>query len=211
MANKRKGYQAYRGGGRRSLWQKILLGVVLAGILAFCILQGIIFAGSHTKISREPDVMLILGCQVKEWGPSILLQDRLDTALQYLETADEDLPIVVSGGQGPDEHVSEAQAMYDYLVEKGIDPERIHQEDQSHNTSQNLTYSRQLMESLGYDMDETCVLVVSNGFHLARAEMLADRYGMETDRLAAPSTHFPTKVSMFFREPLALVKSFLLD
>jgi uncharacterized SAM-binding protein YcdF (DUF218 family) len=211
MRNKRNGYAAYRGGRRHSVLYRILLVVVLLAVIAFGALQGVIFAGSRTNVSKEPDVVLILGCQVKEEGPSILLKDRLDTALQYLETAEKDLPIVVSGGQGPDEPVSEAQAMKDYLVEQGIEAERIQEEDRSHNTSENLIYSRELLESLGYDMETTEVLLISNGFHLARATMLADRYGIQTERLAAPATHLPTKAAMFFREPLALVKSFLFD
>ena len=84
--------------------------------------------------------MVILGCQVKPWGQSILLQDRLDKALDYLEEHP-DVQVVVSGGQGPDEPTTEAQAMYDYLTEHGVEPERIWQEDQSHNTWQNVRYT----------------------------------------------------------------------
>ena len=68
--------------------------------------------------------MVILGCQVKPWGPSILLQDRLDEALGYLEDHP-DMTVVVSGGQGPDEPSTEAQAMADYLIEHGISEDTI--------------------------------------------------------------------------------------
>ncbi len=56
---------------------------------------------------------------MKAHGPSRVLQMRLDKAYDYL-TENPDTIVIVSGGQGPDEHVSEAQGMYDYLVEKGI-------------------------------------------------------------------------------------------
>ena len=154
--------------------------------------------------------MIILGCQVKPWGPSLLLQDRLDTALAYLEGHPE-LTVVVSGGRGEDEPVSEAQCMYDYLTAHGADPNRILLEDRSHNTLQNFQFSRALLEEEGYDLAQG-VLVVSNGFHLTRAKMLAGRVGFtDVSTLAAPSSHVPSRVYMLFREPLALVKSFLFD
>lgn len=102
--------------------------------------------------------------------------------------------------------------MYDYLVEHGIAAERIVQEDQSHNTVQNLLYSRDLLAELGLDPAEDSVLFVSNGFHLARIRMLAERHGYgAVSTLAAPVSDMPSAVKMFFREPLALAKSFLLD
>lgn len=154
--------------------------------------------------------MIILGCKVESWGPSLLLQDRLDTALDYL-ASHPDMTVVVSGGKGDDEHMSEAQCMYNYLTGHGIDESRVFLEDQSRNTLQNFRFSRTLLEQLGHDVTEG-VLVVSNGFHLTRARMLASRVGFsDVSTLAAPSSHLPSRIHMFFREPLALVKSFLLD
>ena len=61
-------------------------------------------------------------------------------------------------------------------------------------------------------MEQADVLVVSNGFHLTRTRMLAERFGYgEVSTLAAPTTHIPSRIQMYIREPLALVKSFLLD
>ena len=206
---KRNGYQAYRGG--RHPLRTAFLFLVLLVVLAFGTLEVIIAVGGRTDVEEQPDAMIILGCQVKPWGPSILLQDRLDAAITYLETEEGEFPIIVSGGQGPDEHMSEAQAMYEYLVDHGVDGQRIHLEDQSHNTKENLQNSKKLLGDLGYDPEEIEVLIVSNDFHLTRATMLAERYGMESSRLAAPATHITSKIKMFFSEPLALVKSFLLD
>ena len=73
-------------------------------------------------------------------------------------------------------------------------------------------YTARLLEEQGYDLDETEILVVSNGFHLTRSRMLAQRAGFEEiSTLAAPSSHLPSRLKMYVREPLALVKSFLLD
>ena len=156
--------------------------------------------------------MVIFGCQVKPWGPSILLQDRLDAALDYLEEHP-DMTVVVSGGKGDDEHKSEAQAMHDYLIEIGVDAEQIILEDQSANTHQNLIYTTQLLDEMGYDTTQEFV-VVSNGFHLSRVRMLWERVVGTQDNLntlAAPSSHVPSRLKMYVREPLALIKSFVFD
>ena len=197
-------------GKRSPNWLKLLLGLALIGMLMFALLFSAVMSGAHDDVTGEPEVMIILGCQVKPWGPSILLQDRLNEALSYLE-AHPDMIVVVSGGQGPDEPSTEARAMADYLVEKGFSEANILLEEESHNTMQNFQYSAKLLEQAGYDSEDG-VLVVSNGFHLTRARMLADRVGFEdVSVLAAPSSHTPSRLKMYIREPLALVKSFLFD
>lgn len=103
--------------------------------------------------------------------------------------------------------------MYDYLTEHGVEPERIWQEDQSHNTWQNVRYTLALLEEKGADMSAGVVLV-SSGFHLTRARMLWERASGgagELSTLAAPCTHVPSRLKMYIREPFALVKSFLFD
>lgn len=198
-------------GRRYQRWIRVLLVLVAAGVLCFAALFGAVIYGSYDHIQGEPQVMVILGCQVKNDGPSQLLRDRLDEALSYL--ADHpDLTVVVSGGQGPDEPSTEARAMADYLMEEGVEEDQILLEDQSHNTVQNFRYTAQLLEDQGYDLENTQVLVVSNGFHLTRARMLAERTGFEeVSTLAAPSSHLPSRLKMYIREPLALAKSFLFD
>lgn len=188
-----------------------LLTLILIGMITFTALLGAVIAGDHDEINGQPEAMIILGCQVKPWGPSILLQDRLNTALAYLREHP-DLTVVTSGGQGKDEPTTEAAAMRDYLVENGIPAERILLEERSHNTIQNLRYSLAALDESGYQGDG--VVVVSNGFHLARVRMLWDRTGygaLTLSTLAAPSSHLPSRVAMYIREPLALVKSFALD
>ena len=197
---------------RRKTWLKWLLTLVLAGALCFGALLGGVLYGSYDHIQGEPETMLILGCQVHPWGPSILLQDRLDEALTYLEEHP-DMTVIVSGGQGPDEPTSEAACMRDYLVQAGIDEKQILIEDRSHNTWQNMICSARLMEEQDLDPEQG-VLIVSNGFHLTRARMLWDRVtgaGDEVSTLAAPSSHVPSRVWMYIREPLALVISFVFD
>lgn len=202
----------YRGKGKTSRWLRVLLTLVLIGALFFSIMFGLVMVGTHDVIRGDPQVMIILGCRVMPGGElSILLQDRLDTALDYLDDHPE-MTVVVSGGQGSNEPTSEAACMADYLEEHGVDSDQILLEDQSSNTKENLIYSRELLEEHGIVVLSDEVLVVSNGFHLTRAQMLAERYGYKSvSVLAAPTSHIPSRIQMYIREPLALAKSFFFD
>ncbi len=213
------GRSGYGGKGRHTL-RNILLILLALGILVFAALEIYIGVHSRDRIIGQPETMVIFGCKVEPWGPSILLQDRLDTALAYLEDHP-DMKVVVTGGKGDDEHQSEAQCMYDYLVAHGINGENIYREDRARNTWQNANNTLDLMEKQGWSITDD-VLLVSSGFHLSRIELLWDRARTarlpgETysdqyiSTLAAPVSHAPSAFHMFFREPLALVKSFLFD
>nr|WP_195973590.1 YdcF family protein [Intestinimonas butyriciproducens] len=199
--------------GRGRTLRRALTILLCLGVAVFGVLEGVILAGARTEIKGEPRVMVILGCQVQSWGPSVLLRDRLDTALAYLEEHPE-LPVVVTGGQGPDEPTTEAAAMRDYLVEHGVEEGRILLEEASHNTWQNINNTFALLKEEGYGERMGQVLVVTNGFHLARVRILWARvwegtYTLST--LAAPESHVGARVQSYLREAPALVKSWLLD
>lgn len=187
----------------------ILLVLLLA---LFLVLEIIVLAGSRDEIKGTPEVVLILGCKI--WGeePSPALQARLDRALDYLaELKEEGIEplIVVSGGKGSDEPISEAQSMANYLMEQGVEAERILLEDQSTSTDTNLKLSLALLEERGVEWHH--MTIVSNNFHLARVRLLAGRYGVECSTLSAPMTTFHSWLFSTLREGPALLKSYLLD
>ncbi|MCI5704169.1 YdcF family protein [Candidatus Pseudoscillospira sp. SGI.172] len=206
MWDGRSGYS----GRHRGLRGALLL-LLAAAILFFAAVETGIVVHGRTRMSKTPEILVIFGCKVESWGPSVLLRDRLDTALEYLD-GHPGVTVVVTGGKGDDERQSEAQCMYDYLTAHGVDGETILMEDASRNTWQNVNYTLDLLAGKGYSTDGT-VAAVSSGFHLQRIEMLWERAGGGTlaGTLAAPVSHKPSAVQMFFREPLALVKSFVFD
>ena len=222
-ADNMKGYRHYKGNSpqnKKRHWLAALLLLLGLGLILFGALEIVIAVHSRDRVMDDPrpEVMVIFGCQMRRDGPSILLKDRLDTALDYWEEHP-DIRIIVTGGKGDDEHISEAQGMYDYLAAHGVDEANIYMEDKSRNTWQNVNNTFALMQQEGWDVTDD-VLLVSSGFHLARIEMLWDRVrtGILRDEvyndqyistLAAPVSHTPSAVQMFFREPLALVKSHL--
>ena len=153
---------------RRSFWC-----VATIGVLFFLIVEGFILSGFGMSGSDQAKYLVVLGAQMKPEGPSKVLQYRLDAALAYL-TDHPECQVIVSGGQGADEHISEAKGMYDYLVAHGLEADRILLEDQSVNTVQNLAFSAKY-----FDKEKDEVLIVSNNFHVFRAVGIARRQGYQ--------------------------------
>ena len=211
MNRRRKScYRPYEG-KRWPLWRKAVLALLLAGALAFGALFGAVMYGAYDHIQGEPRLMVILGCQVKPWGPSILLQDRLDKALDYLEEHP-DIPAVLTGGTGYGEEISEARCMYDWLTARGVDPDRLILEEQAEDTSENFALARPLLEEAGVDPARDAVAVVTNDFHIARARLIAQKKGYgHTVGVPAPLPWLHLEVNYFLREAFAMVKSLVFD
>lgn len=186
------------------LWfRRMFMLLICIGISVFIFVEGCIISAFMQKGPQGLDYLIVLGAQMKSNGPSKALQYRLDEAIVYLEE-NPDTKVIVSGGQGKDEYISEAQGMYDYLVAKGIDPDRIIQEEQSKNTFQNLTYSAELL-----DKERNLVGIVSNNFHIFRAVKIARKVGyQEVYGIAAKGEPF-LQLNNMMREFLGVLKDFL--
>lgn len=143
--------------------------------------------------------VVVLGCQVNDRGPSLMLRGRLDKAYELL-SADETLMCVVSGGQGESEPVPEAEAMKSYLVNLGIDEKRIFKEDKSTSTKENLLFSRDIIDENGLSRD---IVIVTDVFHQLRATLGAEKYGY-TVQNAGSETPFFLLSTFWVREWLAL-------
>lgn len=178
---------------------KLLAGVLLlVGVLWFLFVEICIIGGMTASGGENLDYLIVLGAQVKGTRVSRALGQRLDRAVVYLREH-EDTVVIVSGGQGQGEDVSEAEAMEAYLLDTGISEERIRKEDQSVNTMQNIRYSRELMEGSG------SVGIVSNDFHIFRAIHIAKAQGVNAQGLPAPSS-FGMYPHYMVREAFAVTK-----
>ena len=189
---------------------KTCISLLLLGILAYDFLLCAILLNSNDHLMTENnETMIILGCKVMPSGvPSLTLKDRLDEALAYLKG--NEMLIVVSGGQGVDEPVPEAESMANYLIANGVSKEYIIIEDKAKNTFENVKFSVELLEERGIDTDK--VILVTNGFHVFRSSFLYKRVaGITPDVLAAPLSYEPVRLSLHLREPIAIVKSVLFD
>ena len=131
----------------------------------------------------------------------------MDKALWYLEQQ-LTVPVVVSGGQGRRELISEAEAMKRYLVQNGIDERRIIKEDKSTSTMENFKFSKEILMDMGITCDS--ITVVTNDFHMFRSKLLAKRNGFNAYALASKTPDFVLP-NCYIREYFAFVKSFFVD
>lgn len=182
--------------------KRCFVGCCAVGLLFLGIVEGMILSQFAATAQPGADYVIVLGAQWKTNGPSYVLQKRLDTALEYLRE-NPDTKVIVSGGQGDNEHISEAQGMYDYLLAAGIDEERIFMEDQSTNTYENLVFSSALL-----DKENDRVVLVTNNFHVFRAVKIAERQGYTAvEGLAAGS--YPAMIpNNLLREFFGVIKDF---
>lgn len=196
------------------LWVRRFFYVCLvAGLALLCALESVlILYGELLGPPPQTEAAIVLGAGVYGRTPSLVLRTRLDAALAYLEEYP-DIPAVLSGGQGPAEEISEAQCMYEYLTERGIDGGRLILEDQSTSTAENLAFSKPLLETAGIDMDTARVAVVTSSFHIFRAELTARRQGMKAAGVPAelPVSFAYLTVNYYLREAFALVKTVIFD
>ncbi|MFJ7737057.1 YdcF family protein [Lysinibacillus sp. NPDC097287] len=147
---------------------------------------------------------IVLGAKVKENGePSLSLQYRLETAIEYLKKYPH-VKVIVSGGQGNEEPMSEAERMYTYLLEAGIVEERIIQEGASTSTYENLLFSKGLLPE-----GEKGLTIISSDFHLARAQYIAEKLDLEVDVVPA-QTPKSVEEKMRLRERAALLKTYVM-
>lgn len=176
-------------------------------LIYFIVCNIVIYIYAEKKPSQHAQTMVILGSQVIG-TPAIAsptLADRLDVAVQYLNQNPE-TKVVVCGGQGEDESATEASVMAKYLIDKGIEANRVYQEDKSRRTAEQFIFANQVLP-LGK------TVVVTNDFHILRSIMLAKRSGVhDVSGLSAPlAFNNGDKYVALIREPLALANSWLFD
>lgn len=158
---------------------RIFLGVVSA-FTAVCVIYAVIVSVFMARAVNDPPkdentTVIVLGCKVKDGRPSLMLKRRLDRAYSYL-SEHETVSVIVSGGQGSDELISESQCMRDYLVEKGISEKRIFMEDKSTSTEENLEFSEEIIKIRHLPENIT---LITDGFHQYRAELIAEKSGFD--------------------------------
>ena len=104
---------------RYRVFKKIFIWVCSIGICIFLVILSLIISKMNVKPVKNLDYIIVLGAQVKESGPSVILRYRLDRALSYLKENDNTL-VIVSGGQGANEKATEASVMKEYLVNNAM-------------------------------------------------------------------------------------------
>lgn len=199
-----------RRGHRAAAWCELaLIAALLLGFSLFTVLETMVVRGSFADESDAPvSAVIVLGAGVNGETPSLTLRTRIDAAAAYLEEHP-DVPVILSGGQGPGEAITEAECMRRALVRRGADESRLYPEERSTSTQENLRYSRAILEELGVDPAQR-VAIVTSDFHLCRARLM---WGGDT---AAVPAHLPSAlyfqcltVNYFIREAFGLAAYFV--
>lgn len=179
-------------------------GIVLVTSLYILLISAVAAFGYFSKPDKS-DCIIVLGCMVYGSEPSPFLKERLNEAIRLYNNGYAKY-IIVSGGQGKGEYISEAQAMENYLVSKGIPNKYIIKEDTSKNTYDNLNNSKQIMNKNNIKS----AIVVSNKFHLFRSKMVADKLKINSTYSGVfVKRHIYAETYGFLREPLGIVKYYI--
>lgn len=189
----------------------------LLGVTALFFFEGLWFSFTFVALlmyswlyrilpkNRRYDYIIIHGAGLDGEKPTPLLAGRIDRALELWNRQGCRGKFVASGGQGDDEVVSEAQAMYDYLVEHGVSQEAILMEDRSRTTLENLKYSQALINA-DAQYQECSVAMVTSDFHVFRCAEYAHNLGIRADGVGSHTGgwYWPTA---FIREFAAITKA----
>ena len=197
-----------RGGARLQTGLRILAILAGAGVIGLMAAMSLITLGSGTDWSRakQADYAVVLGAGVREDGTaSRIMRQRLRAAIEFLERNESGM-VILSGGQGDHESISEAKCMYDTLLKIGADPARLLQESKSATTRENLQNSMSIITSRGGT--DRPVAVITSEFHQRRAAYIAESLGIETCPVSARTDQWFFRVNYTLREVFAFVKAF---
>lgn len=181
-------------------------------LIPLVMLEGCVIHEAQQPASEEPcKAVIVLGAGVNGTEPSLSLRTRLDAALTYLEGHPE-IPVVLTGGLGYGEEITEARCMYEYLTARGIDGSRLILEEQAANTAENFALSRPLLEMAGVNPVTDPVAVVTHDFHMARSRLIAVRQGyVNPQGVPAKLPWLHLEINYYVRESFALVKTLIFD
>lgn len=178
--------------------------LLAAGLLFFAILESKVISYGRTDWEKDVSAVVILGAGVNGTTPSLSLLVRLEAALEYIQDKP-DIPIVVTGSQGPGEDISEAACMAQWLMNNGVEPERICLDEEADNTQENILNSMEILREQGIDTTGN-IAVVSADYHLYRASLYWGNSGMVSVAAHMPGRYWPLTVNYYIREAFAAAK-----
>ena len=179
---------------------------LVSAYIAFLFVSLLLYSVIYGRTGRRHgfDGIVVLGAGLVGSQVPPLLANRLDRALRLYRRdreAGRSPVIVVSGGQGADENVSEASAMREYLLERGVPADDLVLEDQATTTEENLRYSKALLAERGLNGR---VVAVTNNYHVFRTAVLSRNQGLRLQVIGAPTAWYFVP-SAFLREFVALL------
>ena len=175
---------------------RIIAALLAVILLALAIPAGLIIGTMDGRGEPGGEVLIVLGTTVNGTEPSPMLKQRLDAAVEYLNTYP-DAICIVTGGKGDENNLSEAQCMFNYLTAAGIDSSRITMEDRATTTVENLQNVRAMLDTNEVD-------ILSSDFHLYRAGLIAKDAEFIPTLIPAKTEPITLLLPWFFREIFVL-------
>ncbi len=163
----------------------------------------ILVYGISDNTDFKEDAVIVLGAGVRGDKVTMPLKMRLDKAIEYHHKNPDSL-IVVTGGQGPQETVTEAYAMEKYLVENGVDKNKIIKEEKASSTYENMKFSKVILDN--YFKNDYSIVVITNNFHIYRSVNIAKDAGFSKINFFHAKLPWYNLISCYLRESLAVIK-----
>lgn len=162
--------------------------IIIIFVSSFLLLEGLILLNiNETKDADKVDnidTMIVLGAKVNGTEISNTLKLRLDKAIEYYNKH-KSVNIIVSGGQGNDENITEALAMKNYLISNGVNSNNIIEENKATTTLENIIYSKKILDNIN---NKGKVLIVTSDYHLFRGRLIASILGIENEGICSTSS-----------------------
>ena len=184
---------------------KIISNAVLFIVIAVLCIGMFMFIYSSSTYLEQPNTVIVMGCQVNGDTPSVMLNNRISAAYDYL-IENENAVCIATGGTGSGENISEAEAIKRGLVSRGIDSDRIYLDDQSVNTAENIANAAKIIEDNHLD---TNVVIATDGYHQMRSQKTAATHGLTATALNSTTPWYIAE-PMILREICAVAKCTLL-
>lgn len=194
------------------LTHKGILKVIKICIIVILCIEGLFVSflaiyGENDNVNYNEDVLIVLGAGIRGDKVTLPLKMRLDRAIEYHKKNSKAL-IVVTGGQGFQETVTEASAMEKYLLENGVKKENIFKEEEATSTNENMRFSKEIIDK--YFDREYKTVVVTNNFHIYRGVCIAKMEGFENVYHMHAGLQWYNIVPCYLRESLAVLKMWIL-
>lgn len=187
--------------------KKIIVIPVIIGFTLCISISTFLYVYSFDNTTFDEDALIILGAGLKGENVSKTLQYRLDKGIEYYNKND-DVIIVVAGGQGIDEIIPEAEAMRNYLVKNNIPEESILMENKSTSTLENFMFSKTILDNY-FDKEYTSCFI-TNDFHIYRASGLNKKASLLSNHYSTKTPIYAIPVS-YTREVIAVTVVFIKD
>ncbi|MGM9551556.1 MAG: YdcF family protein [Clostridia bacterium] len=180
--------------------------VVMLILIEIALVSFIAIYGQSDNVSYSEDAVVVLGCGIRGDRVTVPLAYRLNSAIEY-HKKNPNAVIVVTGGKGFQETITEAEAMEKYLISHGVDPDKIIKEEKATSTNENMRFTKEILDK--HFAKDYSVVVITNNFHIYRSVSIAKMEGFENVYHKHAGLKWYNMAPCYLRESLAVLKMWM--